>query len=78
MKLEQRIAKPQGRAKSPLSKTIFLVLGEIDPSELGRVLPHEHFEYGGESVFIKAALDRPELAYSNFDLKNLGWIRQFP
>ena len=59
--------------------TVKTVLGEIDPSMLGRTLSHEHLSMQFDVAYTPAGKDEdPSCETMPFNLQNIGWIRQFP
>ena len=55
---------------------LFLVLGDVPPSELGRTLTHEHLSMQFDVCFVPP--DKPELAKLEWTLRNYGWIWGHP
>ena len=59
--------------------TVKTVLGEIDPSKLGRTLTHEHLSMRFDVSYTPAGPgEDPSCETMPFTLQNIGWIRQFP
>ena len=54
------------------------VLGEIDPSELGRTLTHEHLSMQFEVSYVPPPETFKGFGSLPWKLENIGWIRQFP
>ena len=59
--------------------TVKTVLGEVNPSELGRTLTHEHLSMRFDVAYTPAP-ETEDLSCETmpFTLENTGWIRQFP
>ena len=59
--------------------TVKTVLGEVDPSKLGRTLTHEHLSMRFDVAYTPAGPGEvPSCETMPFTLQNSGWIRQFP
>ena len=54
------------------------VLGTIKPDELGVTLTHEHLCIDYDKAFFQPWAGDHDKTNLQFELKNLGWIRQFP
>ena len=55
------------------------VLGEINKSELGITLPHEHVTHHNEVYLLKPKLERDQIKiHWPWTLENVYWIRQNP
>ena len=58
--------------------TCVIVLGPIDPSQLGRTMSHDHILVDGSEFFTLPEYGSPDMENLNFDLCHLGKIRQYP
>ena len=56
----------------------FIVLGLIEPNQLGVTLTHEHLCIDYAKAFFQPWAGDEDKIENDFQLKNLGWIRQFP
>ena len=54
------------------------VLGPVDPSEVGVVLPHEHLFINFSGAATVPAFGADSVADLSFSLENYGKILQFP
>ncbi|KAL3176470.1 hypothetical protein MRX96_010266 [Rhipicephalus microplus] len=60
---------------------VLSVLGPVEPSQLGKVLTHEHLSNTlDDRVFLSgpSELHHAEMSSCTVALENLWWIRQFP
>jgi len=58
---------------------LFIVLGPIDPADLGVTLTHEHLLFQFEVALQSSSyLGTTDLTELDFNLENLGSIRQYP
>ena len=61
----------------PISEP-FAVLGPVHPSQLGHTLSHEHILIDGSQFFTRPEYGSHDMEELDFDLSNLGKIRQYP
>jgi len=54
------------------------VLGVIDPAELGFTFPHEQLLYDISNLFVKDNYTGQDFSDLDFQLPNMGYIRQYP
>jgi len=57
-----------------------LVMGPIEPKKLGKTLTHEHIRMDYRCCFFKPPLEghQEKIKENYIELKNLGFIRQYP
>ncbi|CAH0584518.1 unnamed protein product [Chrysodeixis includens] len=61
-----------------MTSKVQTVLGDIDPSALGRTLTHEHLSMNFEHFYRKPPATLKEYFHDKPNLMNIGYIRQYP
>ena len=55
-----------------------IVLGELNPDQLGRTLTHEHLSMEYFTFYTTPKESDIDMSNCEWNLKNSGWIRQWP